>query len=234
MAKTARVLKQPGNGKREALKRTVIEVAAKLFAERGFAGTSPQDIADALGISRPTLYYYFSSKDEILAALVEEVTVFSQQQSTQVAKADRNPGESLRLMTRNHAKLLLDHAVQFRAVDRSEADLPEETRQVNDAAKRIVLDNFTGIIARGAEIGHFRPVDPRVAAFAILGMCSWTTWWFRPTGPRTTDEIAEMIADLALHSVRREDARRPKGAGLDDALQVLREDIDHLQLLMKR
>jgi len=65
-------------------------------------------------------------------------------------------------------------------------------------------------------------------------MCSWTAWWFKPTGTRTAQEVAEMIADLALHSVRREDARRPKSAELGGALQVLREDLDHLELLLKR
>ncbi|MFZ0838044.1 MAG: TetR family transcriptional regulator, partial [Xanthobacteraceae bacterium] len=84
-----------GKTKKEALRQAVLEAAAKLFAERGFGGTNLQDIADALGISRPALYYYFKSKDEILASLVEEVTVFSGHQATELAaKADFNPSET--------------------------------------------------------------------------------------------------------------------------------------------
>jgi AcrR family transcriptional regulator len=223
------------NGKKELLRQTMLDVAAKLFAERGFAGTNLQDVADALGISRPALYYYFPNKEEILASLVEEVTVFSQKQSTKLATAsDANPGETLRLMTRSHAKWLLDHAVAFRVVDRSEADLPATMRKVQDAAKRALLANFSAVIARGAEIGHFRPVDPQLTAFAIFGMCSWTAWWFKPNGRLSSQEIADRIADLAVHSVQREEARRPKTMAISDALQILREDVDHMELLIKR
>jgi AcrR family transcriptional regulator len=223
------------NGKKELLRQTMLDVAAKLFAERGFAGTSLQDVADALGISRPALYYYFPNKEEILASLVEEITVFSQQQSTKLATTkDTDPSETLRLMTRSHAKWLLDHAVAFRVVDRSEADLPAAIRKVHNSAKRTLLNNFSAVIAHGSEIGHFRPVDPRLTAFAIFGMCSWTAWWFKPEGRLSSEDVADHIAELAVHSVRREDARRPKTMAVGDALQVLREDIDHIELLLKR
>lgn len=212
----------------------MLDVAAKLFAERGFAGTNLQDIADELGISRPALYYYFKSKEEILASLVQEVTVFSQEQSTRLAAtSDANPGETLRLMTRNHARWLLDHALAFRVVDRSESELPAATRKVHDTAKRALLENFAAVVARGIEIGHFRPVEPYVAAFAIFGMCSWTAWWFDPSGRLTAAEIAESIADLAVHGVQRPDARRPKKFEVADALETLREDLGHLERLLK-
>jgi hypothetical protein len=105
---------------------------------------------------------------------------------------------------------------------------------VHDSAKRTLLDNFSAVIAHGSEIGHFRPVDPRLTAFAIFGMCSWTAWWFKPDGRLSSDGVADHIADLAVHSVRREDARRPKTMAVSDALQILREDIDHVELLLKR
>jgi AcrR family transcriptional regulator len=234
VGRTAKTTKKPAV-KKELLRQTMLDVAAKLFAERGFAGTNLQDVADALGISRPALYYYFPNKEEILASLVEEVTVFSQQQSTKLATAsDANPGETLRLMTQSHAKWLLDHAVAFRVVDRSEADLPAATRQVQNTAKRALLANFSAVITRGAEIGHFRPVDPQLTAFAIFGMCSWTAWWFKPNGRLSSQEVADRIADLAVHSVQREEARRPKTMAISDALQILREDVDHIELLIKR
>jgi AcrR family transcriptional regulator len=234
VAKRAKTSKPSANGKKEILRQTMLDAAAKLFAERGFAGTNLQDIADALGTSRPRLYYYFSNKEMILASLVEEVTVFSQQQSTRIAATtDTNPGETLRLMTASHAKSLLDHAVAFRVVDRSEADLPAEIRKVHDSAKRATLENFTSVIARGAHIGHFRPVDPQLSAFAILGMCNWTAWWFKPSGRLSPQQVADGLADLAVHSVQREETRRPKTSAISDALQILREDIDHLELVIK-
>ena len=79
-----------GKSKKQALRRTVLEAAAELFAHRGFGGTNLQDIADALELSRPALYYYFKSKEEMLSSLLEEVTVFSGRQAT--SNTHRRPG----------------------------------------------------------------------------------------------------------------------------------------------
>jgi AcrR family transcriptional regulator len=224
-----------GKSKKEALRRTVLEAAAKLFAQRGFGGTNLQDIADSLGISRPALYYYFKSKEEILASLVEEVTVFSGLQATELAaKADFNPSDTLRQMTFNHAKWLLEHTVEFRVVDRTENDLPAATRRRHDKAKRALLDNFVRTIERGIELGHFRPVDATVAAFSILGMCNWTAWWFIPEGRVPLAEIAKSIADLAVAGLRQGNNVLPREFGTEEALRRVKDDLAHLERLIGR
>jgi AcrR family transcriptional regulator len=224
-----------GKPKKEALRRSVLEAAAKLFAQRGFGGTNLQDIADALGISRPALYYYFKSKEDILASLVEEVTVFSGNQATMLAStADFNPSETLRQMVFRHAKWLLEHPAQFRVVDRTENDLPAVAKRTHDKAKRALLDNFTRTIARGVELGHFRPVDPTVAAFSIIGMCSWTAWWFDPEGRVPLDEIAKSIADFAVCGLRQGNNVVSREFGTKEALQRVKDDIAHLERLISK
>lgn len=240
MAATASSPKRPltralGKSKKEVLRRTVLEAAAKLFAQRGFGGTNLQDIADALGISRPALYYYFKSKEDILASLVEEVTVFSGHQATELAsKADFNPSETLRQMVFNHAKWLLEHPVEFRVVDRTENDLPAATRRTHDKAKRTLLDNFSRTIERGVELGHFRPVDTTVTAFAIIGMCSWTAWWFTPEGRVPLEEVAKSIADFAVNGLRQSNNVLPREFGAEEALRRVKDDLAHLERLIGR
>jgi len=227
--------KAMGKSKKEALRRTVLEAAAKLFAQRGFGGTNLQDIADSLGISRPALYYYFKSKEDILASLVEEVTVFSGHQATELAsKADFNPSETLRQMVFNHAKWLLEHTVEFRVVDRTENDLPAATRRTHDKAKRALLDNFTRTIERGVELGHFRPVDAGVTAFSIIGVCSWTALWFVPEGRVPLADVAKSIADFAVAGLRQGDNVLPREFGMDEALRRVKDDLAHLERLISR
>ncbi|MGQ9367029.1 TetR/AcrR family transcriptional regulator [Azospirillum sp. ST 5-10] len=220
-----------GSSRKALLRQSVLDAAATLFAERGFAGTSFQDIADALNVGRTALYYYFKSKEEVLASLVEEVTVVSDRQSAMLAaRTDDDPAEVLRSMVRGHVELLLSHALQFRVVDRTEVELPPDLRAVHDRSKRAVLTHFTGQIARGVEKGVFRQVDAQVAAFAIIGMCSWTTWWFHEGGRKTAREVAEILADLAVHGLSRAEA--PPGTGRDpgDVFRAMRENLDYLEL----
>jgi AcrR family transcriptional regulator len=221
--------------KGQAIRQAVLETAARLFAERGFGGTNLHDISAELGISRPALYYYFNSKDDILASMVEEITVFSGKRATElVAQADTDPSESLRQLVENHARWLLDHSIEFKMIDRSENDLPAAVRKANDRGKRLVLDNFTRIIAHGIEIGHFRPIDPQVTAFAIIGMCAWTAWWFRADGRMSSAQVAQLIADLAVHAVRHGPGAQNKSIELADAVRNLRDDLALLERVIAR
>lgn len=222
-------------GRKALLRQSVLDAAAKLFAERGFAGTSFQDIADALNVGRTALYYYFKSKEEILASLVEEVTVVSDRQSAMLsARTDDDPVEVLRSMVSGHVELLLSHALHFRVVDRTEVELPPDLRAVHERSKRAVLDHFTTQIARGIQQGVFRPVDARVAAFALIGMCSWTTWWFHDGGRKTAREVAGILADLAVHGLLRTDDQRKAVSDPGNLFRQLHENLDCLELLYKR
>ena len=83
------------------------------------------DIAEALGISRPALYYHFGSKEAILSALVEEIMVAARRQSeAATTRADADAGEVLRQQLARHAKLVLAHASGFRVLEAAGIHLP--------------------------------------------------------------------------------------------------------------
>jgi len=63
----------------------------------------------------------------------------------------------------------------------------------------------------------------------MIGMCNWTAWWYKPAGRRNPDEISEMLAEYALHALKRDDARRPRKAGVGEAVRLLREDLSYLE-----
>lgn len=220
------------NSKRDALRQTILDVAAELFVSKGFLGTSLQDIADAMGMGRTGLYYYFKSKDEILQALVEKITVFTDQQSAAaLSRSDGSPPEILREMVRSHATIMLEHAVAFRVVERNEDELPPAARRIQDASKRALLDHFAQVIERGMTDGSFRAGDAKVAAFAIIGMCNWSAWWYRPDGRLPAEAIREQIAEMAVNSLHHPGAPRGHRDSVMDAVRILRHDLDALEQL---
>lgn len=234
--KVVAVVKEQGDGPRTALiKQAVLDTAAKIFAEKGYGGTSLKDVASNMGISRAGLYYHFPTKEALLEALIEEVTVSSQRQSSAIAeRAELEPEEALRIVTQTHARWILEHGTLFKVVDRSEAELPPRLLDLHSTAKRAVLDNFTRIIDRGVDRGLFKPIDARVAAFTIIGMCSWTAWWFKTGGKQSVDEVVETISAMAVSSLARSD---PGGSGTDDpiaAMDHLRQGFDHLERLVRK
>ena len=85
---------------------------------------------------------------------------------------------------------------------RLEAQIPDHLRKDYDRSRRAIYDEYVHLIREGIATGEFRPVDPQIAAFGIIGMANWTSRWFRADGRLTAEEVADSIADLALTSVR--------------------------------
>jgi AcrR family transcriptional regulator len=218
--------------RRELVENEIYEHAIRLFAERGFAGTSLQDIADALGVTRPALYYYVKSKDELLAKLAADVAGGSAAQITELAgRPDLDAAGKLREIVRLTALRQATQPERFRLLIRSEAELPAELSDAYDTSRRAVLRAVTGVIEEGMRAGRFRPVDARIAALCVIGMWNWVAWWFRPDRDNA-DAVADQLADMAIAALQRADHRIPDGEGPAAALKMLRQDLDHLERIL--
>ena len=211
------------------VRRAVLKAAADLFAKRGFGGTNLADVAAALGMSRPGLYYHFASKEKLLEALIEDVTVsVDVQLSELVAEVERDPEDALRQVLRISTLWVLENHVLFRVLDRAEIDLPADLKRKHDASKKSILDHFTRIISRGIATGKFHPIDPHVAALAVIGMRNWTAWWYHSDGRMPKTEIADAIAEMAVRSLVQPNAKRSRKERVNDALRVLNRDVADL------
>lgn len=225
----------------DAQRQTILNAASLLFIEKGFGGTNINDIADAVGMTRTALYYYFPSKESMLEALTREVTERAGELTKEVAqRAELAPDESLRQLIVQHAGLVLSHPLQFRIAERSEGSLPEDQRLAAQAARRAVRKDFVDIIRRGIDQGVFRPVDADVAAFSILGMCNWCAWWFDSRRGESADTVVETIASLGLHMLlpqgyeaspkkRRTPSRATKEEDIGAALARMRDALESLE-----
>jgi AcrR family transcriptional regulator len=212
------------------LPETILQAATHLFIERGFDGTSMNEIAEALGVTRTAVYYYYKNKEASLVALTDNITRVAAQLAEEAARHKNLPPlEALRTLVDRHVKLIIDHGAQFRIVERSEERLPPKRRAAATGYRRGVIANFTAVIERGIQAGVFRPTDAKVAAFAIIGMCNWTAWWFKPDGRSSRDEVAELISDLAVQSLTRTKASAGTGSSIGEALRTLQKEIGYLE-----
>lgn len=186
----------------DSQRQLILDAASLLFIEKGFGGTNVNDIADAVGVTRTALYYYFPSKESILEALTKGVTEKAGALAKSVsARNAMPPGEALQQLILQHAGLILSHPLQFRVVERSESSLPEPHRSSAAASRRAVLENFVGVVQRGMDAGDFRDANAHMAAFSIIGMCNWCAWWFDPEGDVSAQGVAESIAEFAARAL---------------------------------
>ena len=128
----------------------------------------------------------------------------------------------------------LGSSYPYLVVVKAEEEFVAETRKLNLAAKKAVLMSFQKVIAEGIESGHFRKVDPAVAALGLIGMCSWCAWWFKDDGRLSDAEVAEQLTKMALASLlepNNADGTRQKIA---DVVQALEGAVDALNTLQKK
>lgn len=219
--------------KNEALKTSILEAASNLFIEKGLAGTKIQDIAQALGITRTNVYYYFNNKEEMFEKLTLDVTNLAKELTT-TAIGDKNqePPAMLRSLVIVYASFVLKQPILFRVSERNEQNLKERERSKVMRARRSVLENFRLVIERGVMSGHFRSIDPAVTAFSIIGMCNWSAWWFRPGGKYKVSEVAEQIADFVAHAVEHADKQLTTRTDGREIVKRIRGELDFLENLV--
>lgn len=218
------------NPRKELVREQLIDIAAQLFDSKGYAQTSINDIASAIGLGRSAVYHYFRNKEEILAALVEaEALEPSHQLQELTANSELTPSHRLRLAIVDGIKRRLSSGSRFILLSRLEAQIPDELEPLYNQGRRDIYDFYVRCIADGIAAGEFRQTDPKIAAFAVIGMANWTSRWYSPNGPMTPQEIGEIIADFAMHGLTSRDSAVTDSSGIKGALQSMREQIDLLE-----
>jgi len=197
--------------RRPSRRTEILRRTAHLFLERGFEITSLVDIADAVGISKAGLYYHFSSKQELLAAIVNYAHDILEEEIQRELDDSRSDEEGLRRLIRTHALIITredDAAFANLAVDEMRSLLPTDRAQIA-RRKRAYLALIHDRLDRLAAAGKLRNVDTTAATHTLVGMVLWLAKWYRRDGRMPAGKMADEITTLALHAVLPDTAVEP-------------------------
>lgn len=182
----------------------ILDVAAALFRDQGYERTSLAAIGDKLGVSAAALYYHFSSKQEILAAYLEEGLEGAIHYAERAMDASA-PSDRLRQVVRASVLFELGQiersglstygAYGFDQLARSLSD--DEQRRLQKI-QRGYLGLLRTVIEEGIEAGELSSDNVTAAAFAITGMAAHCTQWFRTGSELTVTELADQYAEYAV------------------------------------
>jgi AcrR family transcriptional regulator len=169
----------------------VLDVAAQMFATKGYRGTSLNDIGQALGMNKASLYYYVRSKEDLLRRLILRAGRRLRDVS-QDAELARLPADAaLERLVREHCRVAFEHRHELGVLVHQRRFLEPGTLGEVSARERAYVERLKAVIARGVATGTFRPVDPAVAAQLVLDAVNGLLRWYRPDGRAGRAEIAE-------------------------------------------
>ena len=174
---------------REVKRNAVLSTAAQLFNEKGFHATSLDDIAAALEVSKPTVYYYVTNKEQLLfecfVAGIEPIrTAFRK-----ARKLKANGRERLKAVLGHYGQAVASEFgwCMVRAEDQ---DLSPSMSAHIKSLKSEIDQGIRRLLREGMQDGSIHPCDPKMTAFALAGALNWIAHWYRENQSMTGAEIA--------------------------------------------
>lgn len=178
-------------------RRTILETAARLICAKGYEGTSIHDIADACRLTKAGLYHHIRSKEHLLLEIMNYGMDIFEESVVTPALPILDPVQRLRTcMERNLLLVTEERSKEVTIILHEHNTLTGEARAHIDARKKRYVRLLEASFAEAMREGTIRAVNPKVAAFAFLGMVLWTYKWFRPDGAISRDELAREMASL--------------------------------------
>lgn len=183
-----------------ALKRErTIGAAAELFYRKGYDNTTLDEVAESLGVTKPFIYANFGSKSELLAEICERGVQASSDELDRALAEGLPARATLQLFARRYVLSILGAQKSIAIYIREEKNLePGEAKRIGKL-RRTFVGRLAELLHRGAESGEFTLKDPTMAALAIVGAVSWSTFWYRPEGRLEVAEIAATMAGYVMN-----------------------------------
>ncbi len=183
---------------REQKRHAILYAAARLFRERGLQRTRLTDIADALNVTKPSLYYYVGNKEKILI-LIQRLGLEQMLEGfDELAASDKTGAELLRVLLERYGEWATTEfgvcVVGLFNVKMS----PRSARSLH-AARRLLERKIRALFVRGIADGSIKPCNPKLAASALFGSLNWMAFWYDASRARlSAAEIARTFIDYFL------------------------------------
>jgi AcrR family transcriptional regulator len=180
----------------------ILREAALLFLESGYRGTSMGAIAERVGIAKPTLYHYWRSKEDILYEIHKKFIQPLLDQQRSYAARELRPDDQLRRCVRDMLESINEDPGYVRSFIEHGRELSDDRWKEVRASGREHRQLIEKAISDGVDQEMFRKVNPTIAAYALLGLGSWATYWFQPGRALSADDVAEELSDILLNGLR--------------------------------
>jgi len=171
----------------------VLDVAARIFSAKGYRGTSLNDIGEALGMNKASLYHYVRSKEDLLYRLILRAGRRLRDVS-QDPELDRLPAAAaLERLVREHCRVAFEHRAELGVLVHQRRYLELDAEGEVTYRERVYVDRLKAVVARGVAEGAFRKVDPAMAAQLVLDTVNGLLRWYRPDGRAPRDAVADEV-----------------------------------------
>ena len=182
---------------------SILDAAAKVLADEGYAGMTLQDVADEIGIYAASIYYYFPSRED----LVREVAFMALEkfqgvisEALDVLPPGASPLDRVKEAIRSTVGMYTSQDQYFIAYERIVGQVPQPLAAELRERRLDIRKLWIELLEQSQKSGQIgREVDLKLLRFIILGATHWVSQWYAPNGGRGPDEIAETYINIILN-----------------------------------
>ena len=179
----------------------LIDTAADIFRRKGYAATSLQEIADAVGILKGSIYHYIETKEDLLFAIIERNHALIIE-GNQGWREVEDPVEALRSFIEGHMRYSLQNPIDSIVFVRDFRALSEERAAEITRRESAYDQEFRSLVKKALDAGRLREgVTPAFASRAVFGMTNWTHYWYQSAGRLSVDKVVGELSTYAMASL---------------------------------
>lgn len=183
----------------EAKRQAMIRAAGRAFRLKGFHGTSLDEVAAALNVTKPTLYYYVNSKQDLLYRCHNYALDLGEQALVH-AREGRSGLDRLQRMLTRYVELITNDFASYSLLS-DVNDMSAEQRAAIQKRRRGFDREFRSFVEQGIEDGSIRPCEPKVAVAWFMGAVNGIPRWFDPDGALSGADVARMYCELVTRGL---------------------------------
>ncbi len=183
--------------------RQILKTSAKIFAEKGFHRTSVRDIARATRMSLAGLYYYFTTKEELLYLIQEHCFLTLLQRWEQASKANTDVRARIGIFAENHLSFFWHNMHEMKVMAHEDESLTGEFQDKILVLKRRYVKVLMDLIEELRKQEGGGEVDLRVATFSLFGMMNWIYTWYQAKRDLPLPALIEQMLRIFFFGVLR-------------------------------
>jgi TetR/AcrR family transcriptional regulator, cholesterol catabolism regulator len=180
----------------------IVEAAARLFKQKGYAATTMREIAEQVGMEAASMYNHIKGKEDLLTDICFRISDTYIAQLNEIETTMDTPIDKLKALIRLHIRIVFDDPNGISVANNEWKHLPEVALTQFKAARRDYETRFANIIELGIEKGDINPINSKVALFTILSATRWVELWYKPERDISPQTLEDNIILMLLNGLK--------------------------------
>lgn len=178
-------------------RREILEAAAEVFFHKGFDRGTTKEVAARVGLTQPAIYHYVGSKQDLIIEIARQVDNEFSEAMSRALSTSSDPVEQLRSVVYAFTDALSRNRLSFALYWKEYRAIPPDVAKSVSAHHRTFIKQFSELVVKSQERGALPADQPtEIITQGLLGMLSWTYWWYRPDGPFSPADVARGFLSL--------------------------------------